>query len=388
MSGLEFRYYDTLADYKMYGYKGVRFQTNFRVNLYTIRRCAVVVGKTAWAAKEPTELSKWRLGLINAFIEILPTREIKIKNTEYLEQSEKNAVGYMFGMIYAQVFAQCVLGIRQTMHLKSTEVNVITKGKWPDLCGYNRPKNRAYLLEAKGSTVEGPKMDQQSTIEKACNQLNEVTEIEFTHINVKFKGNSLTKLAIGTHPNKVGEVELEVVDPVNVNKDSVTINSNLMVLKHYFHIYSLIKKFSGHSIKDTSSNYKIVYLKEEDFYIGMLKDIFVYLEPIYEKVSGDIIKLINETLGEYQDIYLDIEAILDTWELFKRPIFIGDILYFHNTKGEKYLEISKDDSNEKEADEENKIKIYEDIYNNVSIGIDGTIAYLNLDELKRSISLN
>lgn len=391
MANIEFRYYDNIDDYSKYRYKGKRFDHYFRVNKKTLKRCAVVVGKTSWASKEAPDLAKWRMRLIDAFFkDNKKTNKINIKNERSLEQSEKNIVGYLLGMIYAQAFAQCVLGVRYTLHLKNEEVYVKKKGeKSPDLCGYNKAKNRAFIFEAKGSTVKSAKHDIK-VIDKACEQLDDVYEVEFTHISHKFNKNSLTKLAIGTHPNNKGEMELEIVDPIQENSETLTVDSDLMVLKYYFQLYSIIKKSYELHLQPTSlkSNYKIVYLKEESTFIGMLSDIYNFLAPYYEALEEE--ESLTKTI-QYS-IYSEVEKILDKWDDSNRPIYIDGKRYIYSNGNRKVALNQKNIQGDKKEEINREIEmkinnvvyenIYEDFYENVSIGIDGTILYTNLDELK------
>lgn len=376
MGNLEFRYFDTLPKYKERMHNGKRFNSDYGININTIRRCAIVVGRNPWVAKDPLEVLKWRLSLITSFIEVIPSGEICIKNINYLETTEKSSVGYMLGMIFTQIFAQELLGIRQLLHLTGEEVNVTTVGKSPDLCGFNKSKNRAYLLEAKGSTILSNKMDN-DTVKTACTQLDSVSQIEFTRIEGKFRGNSLTKYIIATHPNINGEFEQEIIDPDEEETCSITVDCDLMILKHYYNVYAILKKFKEEQfVKD---EFIFVKIKSHGFNIGMLKKIFEYLDPIYEEASPNIFRKVgNLKIRNYNDIYTKVNKNLDEWQQRNKQLFNKYNLNLLDKKMDG-TNIREDDCTKREKMSDIKINDdHEDdknIEKNSSVGLDGICVY-------------
>lgn len=174
-----FNFYKSLSHYKS---RKPKISGNYYTNINTVRRCAVVVGTNPWLEEVPKDVLKWKLALVDAYIDTTAT-SLKLKNISFIEKSEKSAIAFFLGMTFAQVFAQEFLEIRQLYHLdkKGDErFEVLSTGASPDLCGFNKYTNRAYLIEAKGATViteSSPNYFANERVKKGCEQLNSVSAV-------------------------------------------------------------------------------------------------------------------------------------------------------------------------------------------------------------------
>lgn len=314
-----FKYY---RNFKAYKKRHMVMDNFYEININTIRRCAIVVGTNPWLEEVPKEVLKWKLSLIEAYIDTLNGR-LDIKNIGYLEKTEKAAVSFFIGMIFAQVIAQELFGIRQLYHLekKGEERFIVTStGKSPDLCGYCRRSGRAFLFEAKGATVPvkgDPEFFKNSIVKEGCIQLNSVSRVAFTHTGRTYWGRDLKKLVVATHPNSENQIINQIIDPINFRKKKIVIDSDLMAFKYYFNIISLIETHKSFIHSEAFGEFRVLNVMEYDFNIGLKEEIYQILRPYYLEYKQNV----DVNLS---GIYLKINQVLDIFENDKRKNLRND----------------------------------------------------------------
>lgn len=340
--------------FRLYKSREASEKKTYAISRADLRRSAVVGGNSLWMELDKDreglyEVLKWKLSFINTFIESDNKRGWCLKNTHHLEKTEKSSVSFHLGMIFTQAIAQKRYQIRHLHHLDKKGEKRFTFfslfKKSPDLVGYCRKSDKAYLFESKGSVVEnGTEYMDNSNINDGRWQLNSVSEVTFTHTGKDYRAGNLEKLVIATHPvkNKTKgkkisdkdskELVIQIVDPISFFRKKLDINSELMILKHYFTIMSLLKfpeafihtEDNLKMFKDKQSvaymnyryyrTYRMVEVPEYSFRIGIPLPLYDFLLPYYkhyEEESFSGIKGIYDRVNKILDFIDFLDAIED-----------------------------------------------------------------------------
>ncbi|MEA0564471.1 hypothetical protein [Lysinibacillus irui] len=294
---MEIKYKDFLTVSDFFN-KHILLESEYVLNKNTIRRNAVTNGKPPWKGVIPQDVLKWKLSLVDTFIDFTPSNtRVKIKNIQALEESEVRIVSFTLGMLFAQCYAQKFMGVNQLYHLKNLikdkVITVSTKGKYPDFVGFNRSFDEVYLIEAKGSSTRRNYMSNQ-TIKEASEQLQSVLSI-VTHQIVGgssydklYFGANLKKFIVATHPDLQNNLTQEVIDPTEGTNCKLVMDADKAVYSYYEHLLFLL----NHSIKSEvpilKRSYMVFDIPEYNCSIGLLSDLYDILNTYYNKDSRKI----------------------------------------------------------------------------------------------------
>ncbi|OZT78255.1 hypothetical protein [Salinicoccus roseus] len=314
----------------------------YNLNKFTIIRSAIIVGMLPNSHQNISrEVKLWRIKSVITFIEFNKQHVYPSENLDFLEQSEKTIIGYFLGMVFAHIHMQKCYGLRHIAHLKThgiitknniyyNETNQLVESRRsPDFWGYNKKNKESYLIEAKGSTQKDKRITP-NTIERAALQLNDVMEVRFTGnqysntYNISFteKNKNLNKLIIGTHPfSKQGEyIQEQVVTQSNRIPISLQIDENIMIYHYYCHLIRLLQSekndIKSFILEEINLEFKVLYLRELNCYIGVMKEIYEVLDPLVNEefnincLKINISKEISKTLDTLE--FMEIEKKVDS----------------------------------------------------------------------------
>lgn len=268
-------------------------------------RCAYTVGLSANLVKLlPDEIKLHRGTIIDAYLDFRNTQvQLKEANLRFLDQSEKTSLMYSLGMIFAQSYIQSNYKVRHLMHLKSDCVNYYPKGRTPDLWGVDLSTRNSYLVEAKGTSNYSYFFDK-GILGDAIDQLNSISLVEFIagSRSRSFWGTELKKIAIGSHPNKVGEVTQQIIDPTEGEDIEVKIHGSDLIKEYYKNIIKIIESYPKEIYHINGLEVIGVYIERVNLKIGVLK-------PLYDMLKAEVIE---------ESIYDQVNNILDEYDLEER----------------------------------------------------------------------
>ncbi|UQD50944.1 hypothetical protein C0971_01960 [Bacillus methanolicus] len=193
-------------------------------------------------------------------------------------------------------------GIRHLEHLKNEGIVPIPykdRNERPDLWGLNRKTMKSYLVEAKGS-IGFKKYFDNADIRKAEQQLNTIKQIDYsTSSGISFIFNeamhNLEKLIVATHPNEDEELTQHIIDPNNSEEVIVNINGDELVFKYYYNLIDWLINENKREIAVFLNQKKIEFvvfdLPDLSISVGVLKEIYVYLENLVKKEKYQILVL-------------------------------------------------------------------------------------------------
>ncbi|MFD1886696.1 hypothetical protein [Paenibacillus wenxiniae] len=276
--------------------------------------------------KVPIEVVSWKERMIDAFVDDSDTY-FKLKNINYLESSEKVTIGFFFGMIFAHAMAQSRYNIRVTAHL--TDPKLITyslkpgKKNYPDLFGIG-PKNKGYLIEAKGSSS----IKKGSPAKKAKEQLESIDEIEFTSNGntIAYKYNNLTRIISHIYPKKLNNSKkeeilfMDIIDPEPEKGDKISINADEMSLKYYFKLVDLLI-YQKTEIKTLNGQRFILFdvpCHSEKLKLGLLLKIYEIYEPQVKLIKEAIKEKIEQ--GDEYDLAWTLTFGNNTYETVRETL--------------------------------------------------------------------
>lgn len=322
---------------------------NLKVNRLSLFRSAVIVGLAPQGYKAiSVEVKKWKIKTVDTFVDT-STKSLKFKNIQDLESSEKVAVSYLLGMVFAHLHMQKIYKIRHLEHLSNSKITPISftgQKKQPDLWGFNRKRRKpiSYLVEAKGTSKEHNYFELKA-INRAVTQLSAIDEINYTTSKVglrvfnKSKKN-LKKLIVATHPNKKSEIIQKIIDPDNPERRKIDIDGDELVYKYYYHLIVWLKSEKNReiTIKFNSEEKKfiVINISDTNISIGVLKEIYDFF---------------NNIVVEEED--------------YKKKTYKKEDFVDSDYKINKYL---------------NNLKGIDEFEGNISLGTDGVIAFENQKE--------
>ncbi|MBM7701114.1 hypothetical protein [Kurthia huakuii] len=308
---MEINYKDFLTVNDFFN-KQVFLDSKYQLNKNTIRRNAITNGKSPWKGAIPQDVLKWKLSLVDTFIDFTPTNsQVKIKNIQALEESEVRIVSFTLGMLFAQCYVQKFMGVNQLYHLKNLikdkVITVSTKGKFPDFVGFNRSFDEVYLIEAKGSSTKRNYMSNK-TIEEASEQLESVLTI-VTHQIVRgqsydklYFGGNLKKFIVATHPDIQNNLTQEVIDPTEGKDSRLVMDVDKAVYLYYENLLFILNHSTKRKEVILNNSYVIFDVQEFNCSFGLLVDIYEILNTYYKKDSR---KVESEGLKEKIDKSLE-----------------------------------------------------------------------------------
>lgn len=334
---MEINYKDFLTVNDFYN-KQVFLDSKYELNKSTIRRNAITNGKSPWKDAIPQDVLKWKLSLVDTFIDFTPTNSrVKIKNIQALEESEVRIVSFTLGMLFAQCYAQKFMGVNQLYHLKNLikekVITVSTKGKYPDFVGVNRNFDEVYLIEAKGSSTKRNYMSNK-TIEEASGQLQSVLSI-VTHQIVRgrsydklYFGGNLKKFIVATHPDIQNNLTQEVIDPTEGIDGQLVMDADKALYLYYEHLLFILNHSNKREEVILNNSYVVFDVPEFNCSFGLLVDIYGILNTYYKKDSRKV-----ESEGLKEKIDKALEEFKGQQEV--EYISIGDdgIISMDNEKG-------------------------------------------------------
>lgn len=297
------------------------------INKYSIIRSAIMVGlATKGYRKLSKEVKEWKVKTIDTFVD-LNSNPLIFKNIEQIETSEKGAVSFFVGMVFAHLFMQKKYNIRHLEHLKNDGINVIPfkdRKERPDLWGFNKVTGKSYLVEAKGSTTPRRKMAKK-TVVVAEKQLGAVKQIKYhtsgsPTMTFDESMNNLNRLIVATFSNENNEVTQHIIDPSDSNEIHVEINGDESIFKYYYNLISWLQTADQRSITLTINgediSFIVIELSNLDVSIGVSERIYKYFNQIITKekeykkedFKGSN-KVINNILDEITEINNTEESI-------------------------------------------------------------------------------
>lgn len=322
LSSLKISYKDflTVSDFIN---KNVFIDSEYVINKNTIRRNAITNGKSPWKGIIPGDVLRWKLTLIDAFIDFTPsTSKVRIKNIAALEESEVRIVSFTLGMLFAQCYAQKFMGTNQLYHLKNLikdgTITVSTKGKYPDFIGFSKSFDEVYLIEAKGSSTRRNYMSNK-TIEDASEQLQSVLSI-VTHQIVSgnnydklYFGPNLKKYIVATHPDLNNNLAQEVIDPTEGRDCKLVMDADKAVYSYYEHLLFLLNHSTKRKVEVLNHSYMVFDIQGYHCSIGLLTDLYEILNTYYKKDSRNIVseglkEKIDEILENFKE-EIDLEHV-------------------------------------------------------------------------------
>jgi len=173
-------------------------------------------------------------------------------------------------------------------------------GRTPDLWGVDLSTRNSYLVEAKGTSGYSYFFEK-GILKDAIEQLNSISHVEFIAgtRSRRFSGTELKKIAIGSHPNKVGEVTQQVIDPTEGEDLAVEIHGSDLVKEYYKKIIKIIELYPNEIYHINGLEVIGVYIEKVSLNIGVLK-------PLYDMLKSE---------GIEESIYAQVNSILDEYDL-------------------------------------------------------------------------
>lgn len=338
--GYSYNFYSTVADYENKNPSFPNMQP-VSVNRSSLIKAAVSVGTLPGVSINLTkEVIEWKTSMMLAFIN--SKAGFKIKNINQLEGSEKGAVGYFLGMVFAHIYMQEKYGVRVLSHLahlgKSVK-KVPGAKKDPDLWGISEKDGMSYLVEAKGSTNRKAHFDggKFKIINKAKLQLEAVDRVEYKYkgkiITYSNSNGNLTKLIAATHPNLNGEIIQHIIDPENSEGEVLKIDGDELIYSYYSNLVKLIKSSGNEVISLTPSTrmkFRVIKLEKLNYTVGILESIYstvnsyVEIEEKSKNFEVSFLEGINENVNTILDYYETSFAEIPSLE--RKPFGIDGII--------------------------------------------------------------
>lgn len=320
-----YKTYDTFSNYEQ-KIKKVNSDGKYSVNRFDLLKASVMVGlPPATRKKLDKDVTRWKIYNIITFIDT--ESQFSIKNRNHLEQSEKTTIGYYVGMVFAQIYMQKEKKVRHMLHLKDSNIEVITSGskRSPDLWGVDQ-SNQSFLVEAKGSIFSRNALNIKS-IKNAKDQLDPVKGIKYSVNGVTTlfdrNNNNLKKLIIATHPNKQDEMLQHIIDP-DGGKKIIEIDGDYLIYDYYSPLVRLIALEDSQIVKlpKMKKKFRIIYFDVLGCYIGILEEIYHIIHPfvVVDIPVSNLIEQVDSVLDELtnnpydssknENISLEIDGIV------------------------------------------------------------------------------
>lgn len=333
----------SFADYET-DYNNLTLTKKQTVTDLELIRCAYTVGLSPYALS-PLEVLEWKKSAILGFLNFTDSSgELKIKNLEALESSEKGGLFYTLGMVFAQYHIQKHHSVRYLAHLKSNGIYPTNKTirtskglekekKSPDLWGIV-DDHISYLIEAKGSSQLGNYLDMK-TMKKARSQLESIIHIDFRlgpHLKRRYRGANMTRLIIATLPQKDKTMMQHIVDPEEDEEGvSIIVNGDVMVHQYYMAIIRSLELYSEEikMIKVNNANF-LVFKSPNGYQIGLYDKIYnaftelplyksedMIIEGIHERVDNELDDLNFELYNE-DNVHIGRDGVMVARADFQR----------------------------------------------------------------------
>ncbi|MDN4618428.1 hypothetical protein QCD85_09995 [Paenibacillus sp. PsM32] len=308
---ITYRLFDSLSDFEQKNIRADNQQLSFSKN--ALYAAAVTVGspyKYHNSNYFPKEILNWKTNIIHTFID-KSSLHLRFKNVSFLESSEKGAVGFFIGMIFAHLYAQIQLEIKFTEHLSNESITPNLRPgnrSRPDLWGIAK-SGQSYLIEAKGS-FDSSDFSKIDYIRKAETQLKNVTSIDFkysTNQSKTYKGSNLKKIIVSTFaklpvrvtkknqtPGIPNQIYLDVIDPEGAEKKKVTVDGDEMVFKYYYFLVSMLSDQETEEKFLNGTAFILYTIPCEGLKIGLMKDIYnllnIYVKEYEENIQNNLAK--------------------------------------------------------------------------------------------------
>ena len=227
-----------------------------------------------------------------------------------LDQSEKSAISYFFGLTFAKLTATQLLGVHWVMHLdvyaqylQPTFVGASPRRR-PDLVGRDA-SGRWYVLEAKGRTN---KMTSQAVIKNAKAQTKALRSIRGVapHLRVA---------SISHFVNQALSVHWE--DPVGVDEEAFDLDiSETQFTKDYYRPFvDLVTHNRAESMTIDGQKVHVVAVPDADLRIGLNEEM---LDIVADKKGGRLLpQETTRSLDESKGFLIENDGIVvvlgETW---------------------------------------------------------------------------
>lgn len=332
--------------------------TIYPVNPFRLFRSSVIVGLAPKNFRKlPPAVRDWKMRTVKTFIDLNSKKPpLKFANFKDLETSERAAVSYLLGMIFAHLLMQNKYKIRHIEHLNNSGIHPVrypNTRKSPDFWGFDRtiwPPTDSYLVEAKGSLTPDEYIAMRP-INKAVKQLNSIKQIGYktsmgrSLIFNKDYLKNLDKLIIATHPNSNNNVIQKIIDPEESEELVITINGDESIFNYYYNLIGWLQSANSREvsieINHNEKNFVITDIPDTNISVGVLKEIYERLNRIVEDEKRYEIEDFNEI---DQDINKELdELIAIDNEIGNISLGIdGVIALDKNLKGNKFRYLNDD----------------------------------------------